>query len=255
MLTALLAAAALLLWPSPHPINRLRPPRPRTRLPRIPLPALSILAIPLGIGALLTTLILMWTVTHVIKTRARQRTRQSSSEALITGLTGVVAELKAGAPAPQAAANAATDCPPPASDVLKAIAATANLGGDVTRTLHDLAPEHPHLALPQLARAWQVSTRHGVPLAEVLDATRQDLTQRAAFTRQLESQLAGPRASAAVLAALPLLGLLLGQASGAEPAHVLLATAPGQTLLVLGALLTATGLRWTTRLTTKAAHP
>ncbi|GLZ32967.1 hypothetical protein Lesp02_51550 [Lentzea sp. NBRC 105346] len=253
MLTAILAALALLVWPSFQPINRLRPRSPK-RLPRIPLPALSILACPLGFGALIAVFILMWTVDRVAKTRAAQRIRLTSSEALITGLAGVVAELKAGAPAPRAATNAASDCPQPASDVLKAVAATANLGGDVNRTLHDLAPQHPHLALTQLARAWQVSTRYGVALAEVLDATRQDLAQRAAFARQLESRMAGPRASAAVLAALPLLGLLLGQASGAEPAHVLFATVPGQTLLVLGALLTAAGLLWTTGLTTKAAH-
>ena len=88
----------------------------------------------------------------------------------------------------------------------------------------------------QLAKAWQVSARHGVAFADVLDATRRDLDQRAAFARQVHARMAGPRASAMVLAGLPVFGVLLGELSGARPLHVLLGTTAGQFLLVLGAV-------------------
>ncbi|GGM64997.1 hypothetical protein GCM10012275_39390 [Longimycelium tulufanense] len=64
--------------------------------------------------------------------------------------------------------------------------------------------------------------------------------------------MAGPRATAAVLAALPLLGLLLGEAIGAGPWHILSETAPGQILLAIGACLACAGLIWTAHLTGKA---
>jgi len=75
-------------------------------------------------------------------------------------------------------------------------------------------------AVDQLARAWRVSAKHGVALADVLDATRRDLDQRAAFARQVHARMAGPRASAAVLAGLPVFGVLLGELSGARPVRI-----------------------------------
>ena len=133
--------------------------------------------------------------------------------------------------------------------MLKAAAATARLGGDVERTLRDLRQPLVGTAVDQLARAWHVSAKHGVALADVLDATRRDLDQRAAFGRQVQARMAGPRASAAVLAGLPVFGVLLGELSGARPLHTLVATTAGQVLLVLGAGFLAVGLWWTKRIT------
>lgn len=257
MLMALLAAA-LLVWPATKPITRLREQRPRRLV--VPQPLLLLAAAVAawyigGFGALFAALTLSLTVAKVRKTQAAQRNRLTATEALTIGLTGLVDELRAGAHPATAAANAAADSGPPTKEVLNAIAATARLGGDVDRTLRDLNQPQLTTALNQLARAWHVSTRHGVALAEVLDAARKDLTQRTAFARAVQAKLAGPKASAAVLAALPALGLLLGQLSGADPLTVLLTTVPGQLLLTLGAVLTSAGLLWTTNLTNQEVLP
>ena len=53
---------------------------------------------------------------------------------------------------------------------------------------------------------------------------RHDLDARIRLSGQVTAQLAGPKASAAVLAGLPLLGVALGQGIGANPWHVLTAT-------------------------------
>ncbi|HEX7307823.1 type II secretion system F family protein, partial [Lentzea sp.] len=148
-----------------------------------------------------------------------------------------------------AAEGAARDTPKPADEVLRAAAAAAKLGGDVERTLRGLRQPLLETATDQLAKAWHVSAKHGVALADVLDATRRDLDEQAAFARQVNARMAGPRASAAVLAGLPVLGILLGELSGARPVHVLTQTAAGQFLLVLGAVFLAAGLWWTRKIT------
>ncbi|MGH3529759.1 MAG: type II secretion system F family protein, partial [Pseudonocardiaceae bacterium] len=68
----------------------------------------------------------------------------------------------------------------------------------------------------------------------------------------VQAQLAGPRATAAVLAGLPLLGLALGQAVGAAPLRVLCQTVVGQVLLVIGTAATCVGVLWSARLVSGA---
>ncbi|HEV2779022.1 MAG TPA: type II secretion system F family protein, partial [Actinophytocola sp.] len=132
-----------------------------------------------------------------------------------------------------------------------AIAAAARLDGDVAHALATSRAATPATAqvLGQLSRAWILVQRHGVPLADVLDAVRGDLEARVRFARQVLARMAGPRASATVLALLPVVGLALGEAMGARPLHVLTGTATGQLLLVVGVTLACAGVAWSARLT------
>ena len=61
---------------------------------------------------------------------------------------------------------------------------------------------------------------------------------------RVEAGLAGARATAAILAGLPLLGLLLGQALGADPVAFLLSGGAGGWLLLIGSALICAGLLW-----------
>lgn len=250
MLSLVLLATALLVWPQLKPLRRLRPANKREVV--VPhyiwlIAAMTATYLVAGIGGLIAGAVLAATVYRMVKQAKRNRALTKATEALSNGLGGVVDELRAGAHPAIAAAGAAQDTPAPAGEVLKAVAATARSGGDVERTLKEL--RRPLLRTDQLARAWRVSARHGVALADVLDATRRDLDQRAAFARQVHARMAGPRASAAVLAGLPVFGVLLGELSGARPMQVLAGTTAGQLLLVLGALFLAAGLWWTKRIT------
>ncbi|HEX4701153.1 MAG TPA: type II secretion system F family protein [Pseudonocardiaceae bacterium] len=168
---------------------------------------------------------------------------------------GMVAELRAGAHPVTAAESAAKDATAPADNVLTTIASTARLGGDLASVLPGLTHDNPALtpALRPLIHAWSLAQRHGLPLADVLDAVRRDVASRLRFAHKVKAQMAGPRASGTVLAALPLLGVLLGEAMGAHPTHVLLAGPLGQSLLAIGTTLICTGLYWINRLTTRAA--
>ncbi|GAA3460232.1 type II secretion system F family protein [Saccharothrix longispora] len=245
-----LLASALLLVPSTSARRRLTGPRLRSIRRRVPAPtglavlvAGAALGLPAGVGGAIAGAALAATAWRVHRDTARQRDRLRATGALADGLGGFVAELRSGAHPAGAATGAAEDAEPPARDVLRAIAATSARGGDVEAALAGFPDAH------HLARAWRLSADHGVPLADVLDAVRRDLDRRTAFARQVHARMAGPRASAAVLAGLPLLGVLLGEASGAGPLAVLAGTAVGQVLLVVGALLICGGLRWSGRLT------
>jgi tight adherence protein B len=61
--------------------------------------------------------------------------------------------------------------------------------------------------------------------------------------------LAGARTTAAVLAGLPVLGILFGELLGAHPLRFLLSGGAGGWLLVAGATLGCCGLMWSDRIT------
>ena len=60
------------------------------------------------------------------------------------------------------------------------------------------------------------------------------------------------RASARLLAMLPLVGLLMAVGLGADPMHVLLETTYGQLALCAGIALELVGLAWTDRIARRA---
>lgn len=206
----------------------------------------------IGLGGALAAAVA--TATAVARWRSRRERRCGAS--LVTGLVDaigmLVAELRAGAHPATAMEASAAEAAPDVAPVLGAAAATARLGGDVPAVLRGQAEPALRPWLARLADAWALAQRHGVPLAGLVDAVRSDAEQRVRFVADLDARLAGPRASAAVLAGLPALGLLLGQAIGAAPWQVLGGTAAGQLLLVLGTALVCAGVAWSGRIVTSA---
>lgn len=250
-MSLLLLAVAVLVHPTPAARRRLAllrgGPARRRRLPTPNQPVAvllgAVVGLLAGVGGAVAGALLTATAWQTCREAARRRAELKASTALAEGLGAFVAELRTGAHPAKAAAGAAEDAEPPATDVLRAIAATSARGGDVEAALADFPDAH------RLARAWRLAADHGVPLADVLEAVRRDLDRRTAFTRQVQARMAGPRTSAAVLAGLPVFGVLLGELAGAAPLAVLTGSAPGQVLLAVGALLICAGLRWSGRLT------
>lgn len=188
-----------------------------------------------------------------------RRAAATAATGLSDALGILVAELWAGAHpagAMQAAADIHTDgspgVPTDAARALAAVAATARLGGDVPAALRNAGPASLRCWLDRLAQAWSLAELHGIALADVLDAVRCDTEHRVRFAAEVQARLAGPRSTAMVLAGLPVLGLLLGQALGAAPWRVLRETPVGQLLLVIGTALACAGVWWSTRLMSRA---
>ncbi|MFI0412151.1 type II secretion system F family protein [Actinomadura sp. 3N508] len=145
-------------------------------------------------------------------------------------------------------------------------AATTVLDPYVAAELHSLPrPPPDHLGelatrpgaegLRLLAACWQVGAERGGTLATVLDGLATALRDEEAQRQDVSVQLAGPRATARLLAALPLLGLAMAAALGAHPLPFLVGTLPGLACLITGVTLNLTGLYWTRRLARSAESP
>lgn len=169
------------------------------------------------------------------------------------------------------AADAAAAHDPQVGDILAAAGSHARLGGDVTAALLPAATvvTGPAAAAPadgsnrdlggdrvpgELAGAWLLAARHGVELADVVDGLRADVASRRERAVRVHATLAGPRATAVILTALPGLGVLLGAGFGADPLGVLLSGTLGGALCLAGAVLLAAGLLWTDRIAGGAAR-
>lgn len=203
--------------------------------------------------------------------RRRRRTNayEEQREDMLTALGLMIAELSVGAPPARACAEAAQElsrqrgatCE--VAEGLTVLAARAELGGRIVVDQDDAhgvsrsrqsASTSTLQSWRRIAVAWQTAEQSGVPMADLLEALRADLVARRAFTERTRAGLAGPRATAVVLAGLPLLGIGLGQATGAQPVQVLLGGGLGGALLVIGTALVAAGMIWTERITDKVVR-
>ncbi|MBV6696958.1 type II secretion system F family protein [Kitasatospora aureofaciens] len=132
--------------------------------------------------------------------------------------------------------------------------AAGRYGGDVPAALHLLAELPGGSGAAAIAACWRVASDGGAGLAAALDRVAEALRAERALAEEIAGELAGPRTTIAVLAALPAAGLLLGAALGARPVNVLLHTPAGLGCLAAGAALEGLGVAWTARIVRAAAQ-
>ena len=160
---------------------------------------------------------------------------------VIQALGALAAELEVGQPPVTALSRAGGE-----PSAWPMAVGAAQMAGDVVAAL--VVDARRHDVLRQLAACWQVGADTGAGLA--VSVGRLATTARAAedVRVDLEGQLAGPRATARMLALLPLVGIAFGMMLGSDPLAWLLATTPGRLCLLGGLLLTAVGTVWTGRI-------
>lgn len=171
--------------------------------------------------------------------RRRARERERRGEAVIALCGAVVGGLRAGKQPNEALLATAAGVE---------VAAAARFGGDVPGALRRAAGAPGAEGLRGVAACWQAAAEGGAGLAEGLDRVAVALRAEQRSRAELAAELAGPRSTAGLLAGLPLVGLLIGGAIGAEPLRVLLHTPVGLGCLVLGGLLEWGGMAWTGRI-------
>ncbi|WP_033415437.1 type II secretion system F family protein [Streptomyces canus] len=200
--------------------------------------------------------------------REERRVRERRAAAVIALCAVVAGEVRAGRQPGEALVRAVRDFEGPGDggaggsggsgpgapesgglgETQAAVLAAARFGGDVPGALAAAARRPGAEGLLGLAACWRVAVDQGAGLAAGLDrlegALRAERDQRA----DLRAQLAGARSTAWMLAALPVLGLGLGTALGADPLHVLLHTGSGLGCLLVGGLLEGVGMWWATRI-------
>ncbi|KAB2351140.1 type II secretion system protein [Actinomadura rudentiformis] len=195
--------------------------------------------------------------------RARRRLEQLWRTSVIELCDGMAAELAAGrTPGEAFTASAAVLDRRVAAELL-----SPDSGVTTAKRFHDSPADEPSTTdrlerlatrpgaggLRLLAACWRIGAERGGTLATVLDGLASALRDEEAQRQDVTAQLAGPRATARLLAGLPLLGLGMAAALGANPLAFLFGTLPGACCLAVGVGLDATGLWWTQRLA-KAAE-
>ena len=181
----------------------------------------------------------------------RRRHRVADTAAVLEVCDLLAAELAVGRP-PEAALRAAGRHWPPLGPVVEA----CHLGADVPAALRSLARERPGAAdLRLVAAAWQVAHHSGHGLAAALVRTSRGIRARRRTRRLVDSELASARATARLVALLPLAVLLMGSGAGSDPWGFLLTTTMGLACLASGLALIGLGLWWIERLADAAATP
>jgi tight adherence protein B len=258
---ALLLSLALVVVPS-SPRRRLMPPArfPRRAMVEVRGIGWITAGAVVAVAALLplTTVLAVAVVgaTAALRYRRRRRIRRAMDEGrtLETALDVLVGELRVGSHPVRAFCVAADETVGAVAVSLRAVAARARLGADVTAGLRAAARSS---ALPahwdRLAVCWQLASDHGLAIATLMRAAQRDITERQRFSVRVSSGMAGARATAAILAGLPVLGVLLGQLIGARPLSFLLNGHAGGWLLVVGSTLACGGLMWSDRITDRLA--
>jgi tight adherence protein B len=202
----------------------------------------------------LTTVLAVAVVSATVGLRYRRRRciqrAMDEGRTLETALDVLVGELRVGAHPVRAFCIAADETVGAVAVSLRAVAARARLGADVTAGLRAAARSS---ALPahwdRLAVCWQLASDHGLAIATLMRAAQRDIAERQRFSARASSSMAGARTTATILAGLPLLGLLLGQLIGARPLSFLLNGHTGGWLLVVGSTMACGGLLWSDRIT------
>jgi len=185
--------------------------------------------------------------------RQRSAARRDADEraGAVEAVAVLSAELRAGRAPEQALTVAAAVSEGGFSAALAAAARAVQVGADPAQLLRATRGSAAADALRGLAACLQVCHGSGGSLARATDTVAAALRAEQEQRLAVESELAGPRATALMLAGLPVAGTLLAAGLGARPVHVLLHTFVGGICLVTGVLLDLAGLWWTERLVAK----
>ena len=251
--SAVMLALAVLAAPAP-PRRRLALPASKRGISGrrwAPLAAacLPVFAVAVQPALALASLIAATAIAARIRRRGRERRRRVEGQMLAGALEVVVGELKVGAHPLSAFAIAGAEDGGRVGRSLRAVATRAQMGADVAEGLRLVAADSAVAAYwNRLAVFWQLAAEHGLAMSDLMRAAHRDIVDRQRFADRMRASLAGARATAAILAALPVVGVLLGQLIGAQPLRFLLGGGAGGALLVIGVGLICAGLVWADRI-------
>lgn len=163
--------------------------------------------------------------------------------AVVEVAEALAGELRAGQP-PQAALERAVEIWP----AFEPVAAAGRLGADVPAALRRLAGLPGAEGLAEVASAWVVSGDSGAGLSVALEQVAATARSRQATRHVVAAELASARATARLVALLPLAVLAMASGVGGRPWSFLLGTPAGIGCLATGVALVFGGLWWIDRI-------
>ena len=178
------------------------------------------------------------------------KSREPNLAAIAAIVQRLAVLLSAGVP-PSAAWRYLGDGP-----LTDAVAAASEAGGAIPAAIADAASDHAvrgeREAWRGLAAAWAVASDAGAPLAATLRDFAESLRGLAQAQREIAIALASPKATARLVLALPLVGVLFGMLLGFDSLGTLFTTPPGWLCVVVGSTLMLLAWRWSGRLVGRA---
>ena len=235
-------AALLLVGPRPR-LARGSPPGRAGRSSVTVVGVLAVVAASLASPTLAPLLVIaalfVGGVLLLLRRRAGRRAGALVSRRVLETCELLAAELTAGQPSGRALHRAAAAWP-----LLAPAAESVDLGGDVPGALRELAGTPGARDLRLLAAAWTVAHRTGHGLADAVARCADAIRGAESTRRVVEGELASARATARLVAGLPLLALLMGSGTGGDPLGFLLRSPAGLACLAGGLAFGLAGLWW-----------
>lgn len=176
---------------------------------------------------------------RLLLVRRRRRAAQATAARVLETCELLGAELGAGRPPGAALARAAADW-----SVLAPVAEAFRVGADVPTAFRAAARSPGAEDLRVVGAAWQVAHRTGAGLADAVTRVAEGLREARATRRVVEGELGSARATARLVAALPVFALLIGSGAGGDPWGFLLGQPLGLACLAGGLGFLFAGLAW-----------
>jgi tight adherence protein B len=249
-LAALALALALVVAPG-SPRRGVGPRRlTRRARPGVGVAGGVVLAVVAPVAATLAAGLVAATLTGRRRAARARASRRMESAALQGAMSVLVGELRVGVHPVVAFESAAAETDGAVATSLRAVAARARLGADVAAGLRAVAAGS---AVPsyweRLSVCWSLAQTQGLAIVALVRTAERDIVERERFASRVAAGMAGARATTAILAGLPVLGVGLGQLIGAQPVRFLLSGGVGGWLLLIGVALACAGLWWSDRIT------
>ena len=180
-----------------------------------------------------------WAVVVFVRFRSRRREERETAARVLVGCELLAAELATGRPPGPALDRAAADWPH-----LAAVAEAFRIGADIPEAFRAAGTRPGAGDLRIVAAAWQVAHRTGAGLGAAIDRVTSDLRAARATQRVVQGELASARATARLLAGLPVLALVMGSGTGGDPWGFLFGHPVGLACLATGLAFGLAGLWW-----------
>lgn len=171
--------------------------------------------------------------------RARRREASQMSVRVLETCEVLAAELAAGQP-PGAALDRAAEAWP----TLAGVAEAFRVGSDVPGALRRISAQPGAADLRLVAAAWQVAHRAGHGLGQAVEQVATGLRSAQSSRRIVQGELASARATARLVAGLPIVAWAMGSGAGGDPWGFLFGQPVGLACLVAGLACGFAGLWW-----------
>ncbi|MGH3098692.1 MAG: type II secretion system F family protein [Streptosporangiales bacterium] len=184
----------------------------------------------------------------------RSRLERASRDAIVELCGTLAAELRAGRP-PLVALQLATEAlDQTGRELFRGVVTAAERGADVPGAMRTIAARPGCRGMAWLAACWQVGVESGAGLAEAIERLAAALRAEERNRHEVRAQLAAPRATARLLAVLPVIGIVMATGLGQHPVRFLVGSPYGIACLAAGVGIDVLGVMWTSRLA-RAAEP